>query len=77
MLNCRQVTRLFSQAQERDLSFAERVGLRIHVMMCKGCRNFGEHMTVLRKVTRTYAGSESNPDTPKPDRLTDDDPSQK
>lgn len=76
MLNCRQVTRLFSQAQERQLTFAERVGLKMHVMMCKGCRNFGEHMTVLRKITRAYVQGENAPNIPKPDRSADDAPSQ-
>lgn len=55
MLNCVQVTRLYSEAQERALSVSERMSLRVHVMMCSGCRNFGQQMSVLRNAARTYA----------------------
>ena len=55
MLNCRQVTHLYSEAQERTLTLKERLSLRMHLMMCDGCRNFGEHMKFLREAMRAYA----------------------
>lgn len=55
MLNCVQVTRLYSELQERTLSTRERMSVKLHVMMCSGCRNFGLHMSVLRNAARTYA----------------------
>lgn len=55
MLNCYQATRLLSEAQEHPLSLRERLSLKMHVMMCSGCRNFGEQMHVLRRITRAYA----------------------
>ncbi len=54
MLNCVEVTRLYSEAQDRRLSLKERMNLQMHVAMCSGCRNFGRHMHVLRQVTRAY-----------------------
>lgn len=58
MLNCRQVTRLYSESQERTLNLQERMSLKIHVMMCSGCRNFGKQMHTLRQVARAYAKGE-------------------
>lgn len=55
MLNCREATRLYSEAQERELTFKERALLRMHVAMCSGCRNFGEQMAFLRDAMRAYA----------------------
>lgn len=67
MLNCRQVTRLYSESQERKLSLKEGMELKLHVMMCKGCRNFGEQMVALRQIMRTYARGGNEPGARKPD----------
>jgi len=55
MMNCRQATALLSQALDRELTLAERAELKIHLMMCSGCRNFGQQMHELRDITRLYA----------------------
>lgn len=55
MLNCRAATQLLSESLDRELSFADRMNLKIHVMMCSGCRNFGEQMKVLRAASDCYA----------------------
>jgi hypothetical protein len=55
MMNCQQVTRLLSDAQERQLSLKERTALKVHTMMCSGCRNFGKQMSTLRELTHEYA----------------------
>ena len=61
MLNCREVTNLYSESLERELTLAERMSVRMHVMMCSGCRNFGTQMKVLRHVARAYAKGENEP----------------
>ncbi|SHE61457.1 Putative zinc-finger [Microbulbifer donghaiensis] len=55
MKNCREVTRLLSESQERELTLAERTSLKFHLAMCSGCRNFGKHLGTLRKIARSYA----------------------
>ena len=55
MKSCREVTRLLSEAQERPLTLGERTSLRIHLMICAACRNFGQQMHSLRQISRTYA----------------------
>lgn len=71
MLNCQAVTRLLSESQERQLSLQERMSLRMHLMMCSGCNNFGKQMQTLRHIARAYAkGKNELPDAasePPPD----------
>ena len=55
MMNCRQFTRLSSELLEKQLPLPTRMGLRLHVMICRGCRNFGRQMQFLREVARSYA----------------------
>lgn len=54
MLNCQDATRLLSESQEQTLTLHERMSLKMHVMMCSGCRNFGKQMFALRQVARAY-----------------------
>lgn len=58
MLNCQEVTRLFSESQERKLTFKETMGLKLHTLMCNGCRNYGKHLQYLRILARSYAKGE-------------------
>jgi predicted anti-sigma-YlaC factor YlaD len=58
MPSCKEVTRLVSEGLDRDLAFGERVALRVHFLMCKGCRNFEDQMTLLRKALRDLSRSE-------------------
>lgn len=56
--NCREVTRLVSQGEDRELSFGERVALRAHLAVCRGCRNAGEQIRFLRRAARALAEAE-------------------
>ncbi len=55
MLKCDQITRLVSESKERALSVSERMALRMHVMMCSGCRNFERQMEVIRVAMRKFS----------------------
>ena len=56
MLSCKQATELMSQAQDRPLRFGERIQLRLHLLLCKGCVNFGRHLDLLRAACRRMGG---------------------
>lgn len=58
MPNCQEVTRLLSERLERKLTLKETMDLKLHALMCTGCRNYGEHMRFLRKLARSYAKGE-------------------
>ena len=60
MLSCRQATELMSQEQDRPLRLAERLGLRLHVLICSACSNYRRQMNVLRAACRRF-GSGGTP----------------
>ena len=54
MLSCKETGLLLSQAQERSLGRAERLGMQLHLFLCKGCRNFRAQLEFLRAAVRRY-----------------------
>ncbi len=69
MLNCEQVTRLVSESFDRNLTLRERLGLRLHTMMCGTCRVFRQlqHRIHEAIVTCARGGSTSTPASQLPD----------
>lgn len=55
MLTCREVTRLISQREDRKLAFGERVALRLHFAICRGCRNVNAQLKFLRLAVRNLS----------------------
>jgi hypothetical protein len=47
--SCQEVTRLVSEGQDRKLGFAERMVLRAHLAICRGCANFEAQIGFLRR----------------------------
>jgi hypothetical protein len=54
MLSCKDVSKLLSQAQERRLGLWERLGLELHLMMCKGCANVRKQLNFIGAAMRRY-----------------------
>lgn len=54
-MNCKQATRLISDSQERQLSLKEKSVLKVHVMMCSACRDFGDQIKLLRQISHNFA----------------------
>lgn len=52
MLSCKEATHVMSAAQERKLDLRERIALRLHLLMCKGCTNYSHQMDFLRTAIR-------------------------
>jgi len=59
MMNCYEATRLISESQERDLSVSEKVTLRVHILMCTGCKNFSVQIPFLGQAMRAFANYRS------------------
>jgi putative zinc finger protein len=57
MLNCRQVSDLLSDRLDRNLRPMERLALRIHLSMCKGCARVEGQLEFLRKAVSGLPGS--------------------
>ncbi len=49
MLSCKEATHVMSAAQERELGLRERIALRLHLLMCKGCTNYNRQLDLIRK----------------------------
>ena len=55
MLSCKEASRLVSQGLDRRLGFAERLALRLHLLICDGCTNFSRQVAFLRKAMARLA----------------------
>ena len=51
-ISCKEATRLMSQSQDRELSLGERVALRFHLAICRGCHAFSAQLAFLRTAVR-------------------------
>jgi Putative zinc-finger len=49
---CKEAHRLVSEGLDRDLSWFERLRLRLHLSICDACTNFKGQMTLLRQAMR-------------------------
>lgn len=70
MMSCEQATRLASERQERPLTLRENTELKVHLMICSGCREFSRQMDALRSLIRHPPASKPEPerkDTPPED----------
>jgi hypothetical protein len=52
VLSCKQASRLLSQSLDRRLSWQERMGLRLHLMVCDVCRRFGKQLLIMRNAIK-------------------------
>lgn len=58
--NCREATRLQSEALDRPLGLGQRIGLRIHLVLCKWCRRYGKQIGFLRSAAHRHEEHESS-----------------
>lgn len=49
MLNCREATRLMLAGEDRRLRWRERVGVRLHLLVCKACARFERQARLMRR----------------------------
>ncbi len=53
MFNCKEATQLVSESLDRKLPFHQRIGIRMHLLMCKFCSRYEKQLMFLRKAVRT------------------------
>lgn len=49
MLNCKQASLLASRAMDEKLPFQERMALRLHLWLCRGCNHFSKQLYFLHQ----------------------------
>jgi len=52
MLQCKQVTRLVASGEVETLSWRGRIRLRLHLLMCRHCRNYTRQMAAIGRAVR-------------------------
>ncbi|HEX5337550.1 MAG TPA: zf-HC2 domain-containing protein [Gallionella sp.] len=52
MLDCKHNTELLSQSYDRPVTLRERIAMRLHLLMCRGCRNYEKQLAFIRKAAR-------------------------
>ena len=61
MLACRDVTRLISQSMDISLPIGQRIGVRIHLLMCKFCARYERQLLLIRETVRRLVATEEIP----------------
>jgi hypothetical protein len=56
--NCKEASRLQSEAMHRPIPFPQRMGLRIHLLLCNWCRRYGKNIRFLKEVAEDSQGEE-------------------
>lgn len=64
MLSCKDVSFLVSEAEDRQLSLRERVGMNVHFMMCRACRQVARQISLLGAAARQINATESDASDP-------------
>lgn len=59
LLNCREVTYMVSESLDRKLPIAQRMGIRMHLFMCKFCTRFRRQLLTLSKMSKFYGAHEA------------------
>ena len=54
MFNCKEVTLMVSESLDRKLSLFQRIGIRMHLLMCKFCSRYRRQLLILRESMRLY-----------------------
>ncbi len=49
---CKEIHRLTSESLDRELTLIERVRMRLHLLVCHACQNFGAQMELIRHAMR-------------------------
>ena len=53
-MRCRQVTRMISESHERSLDIQEKMGLKVHLVMCSRCRRFKQNCETLSMMMKKF-----------------------
>ncbi len=55
MLSCKEVTQLVSQSLDDRLGWRTRAGVRLHLLVCRGCTRFVRQMRFLRTAAQHFS----------------------
>lgn len=72
MLACRDVTQLISRSMDTSLPIGKRIGVRIHLLMCKFCARYERQLLLIRETLRRLVSAEDQPEGPDVEKLSEE-----
>jgi hypothetical protein len=63
MLDCKQSSQIISLSLDRPLTMRERFALKLHLLICKYCKQFSQQIQTLRVALKLSASKIENDDT--------------
>ena len=72
MLSCKDVTRLISESMDRQLPLRKRIGVRVHLLICKFCARYERQLLQIRETVRHLAATEEKPGEPYGETLSEE-----
>jgi len=58
MLSCNDVTRLLSESMDHSLPPGKRIGVRLHLLICKFCARYKRQLLLIRETVRRLVAEE-------------------
>jgi hypothetical protein len=72
MLSCKDVTRLLSESMDASLPIGKRIGVRLHLFICKFCLRYKRQLLLIRETARRLAAIEDTPGLPTEELLSEE-----
>jgi hypothetical protein len=72
MLSCKDVTQLISESMDASLPVGQRIGMRLHLLMCKFCSRYERQLLLIRETVRRIVAAEEKPGEPPGETLSDE-----
>ncbi len=72
MLVCRDITRLISESMDHSLPLGKRLGVRIHLIMCKFCARYERQLVLIRETVHRLVTAEEKPEGAPGEPLSDE-----
>ena len=72
MLSCKDVTRLISESMDTSLPLGERIGVRIHLLICRFCARDKRQLLLIRETLRRLVAAEDRSEGPAGETLSEE-----
>jgi len=69
MLSCKDATRLISDSMDRSLPLGKRIGIRLHLLVCRFCFRYERQLLLIRDTVRRIVDAPDPPAALSPDAL--------
>ncbi len=72
MLSCKDVTQLISRSMDTSLPVGKRIGVRIHLLICRFCARYEKQLLLIRETVRSIVAEEETPEGVSKELLSED-----